>query len=821
MPRVGAKEELRTLVECQYSYPAETLSDLHKVRALFSDLRLYVDFYCFPNKEKKRLVYLAGTIPVHYEGSEYNIPVCIWLHETHPVSRPCCYVCPSISMAINPSCPCVDTSGNISLDGLRNWTHGVSNLSLLVSEMRQAFQVDTPLYARCPAQAPPPTGVQVSPSATEGRSESHHHISSISSSPQSSRLPLTSSYLSGQKASQWEASREVRVRRSYTEELLGIDFSAPPPSSSSSSSSSSNHYNPFLSSSSPGPPPKPLSRMMGALSLDGGASGDQQDDSPVQIVQSEAARDRHRLGSGPAPELHQDQGTRFQSEPAAGADHIKMAARLSPDRAAIFFSLMKMKGRSFSPSDVMEAVQLNKDLPSALRFLTHSCPICQDQVTFSKIITMTHCSCFLCQTCFKTFFSAAIKERSIDQLVCPQCGRPEVRGQGRMEESMDYFNLLDTQIRHFLPAQLHELFQRKLRDRALQEMPNFCWCAHCSFGMLHEADRLRMDCPSCKKSTCSQCRSPWSPQHQGLSCEQFRVWQQQNHPDHSTALLSYNSIECPNCQFIFILSKGGCLHFTCSQCQYQFCGGCSQTFTLGAVSLWSASTGLYYQGLLSGSTVSFCGRVLLSASIVRVYCQGLLSTTLSVEVCGFSADCGTKGLHAHHPRDCLYHLRDWSVTRLHLLLQFYRVSPSWLEPAKGSSPDTSGTGVCLVLELRDDGSRREEPCGQPALPEYRGYCQLHYKERLVELINRCRADPAVLFSPAEMMVELQRWHIAVPTRKPDESEQLYAQRLRLTLTNRVPLRKQRRSPLKLNDDLCPLTSAVAAGAPPPHLLLTD
>uniref|UniRef100_A0A4W6CND4 Si:dkey-181m9.8 n=1 Tax=Lates calcarifer TaxID=8187 RepID=A0A4W6CND4_LATCA len=272
-----------------------------------------------------------------------------------------------------------------------------------------------------------------------------------------------------------------RVRRSYTEELLGIDFSAPPPSSSSSSSSSSNHYNPFLSSSSPGE-------------------------------------------TGHSPLL------------------LQMAARLSPDRAAIFFSLMKMKGRSFSPSDVMEAVQLNKDLPSALRFLTHSCPICQDQVTFSKIITMTHCSCFLCQTCFKTFFSAAIKERSIDQLVCPQCGRPEVRGQGRMEESMDYFNLLDTQIRHFLPAQLHELFQRKLRDRALQEMPNFCWCAHCSFGMLHEADRLRMDCPSCKKSTCSQCRSPWSPQHQGLSCEQFRVWQQQNHPDHSTALLSYNSI---------------------------------------------------------------------------------------------------------------------------------------------------------------------------------------------------------------------------------------------------------------------------------------
>nr|XP_020465909.1 E3 ubiquitin-protein ligase RNF31-like isoform X4 [Monopterus albus] len=655
MPRVEAEEERRTLMECQYSYPVETLSDLQKVRSLFSDLRLYVDFYCFPNKEKKRLVYLAGTLPVHYEGSEYNIPVCIWLHETHPVSRPRCYICPSVSMVINPSCPCVDASGNISLAGLTNWTH------------------------------PPPF---------------HYHL-----------LPPV-----------WAESQSMGEEEG-------------------------------------GPSPDPMSRMMGALRLDKVSSTDKLSDSSVQTSQSEAVRSDFSAGSVPAPGLCLDLGTqRLQSEPVAGADHIKMAACLPPDQAAIFLFLMRMEGRSFNPADVMEAVQLNRDFPSALRFLTHSCPICQDQVTFSKIITMTHCSCFLCQTCFKTFFSVAIKERSIDQLVCPQCGKPKIRRQGGMEEFMDYFNLLDTQIRHFLPPQVHELFQRKLRDRALQEMPNFCWCAHCSFGMLHEAD-LRMDCPSCQKSTCSQCRSPWSPHHQGLSCQQFRVWQQQKQPDHhDTKLLCYNSIgtnatpaECPNCHFIFSLSKGGCLHFTCSQCRHQFCGGCSQTFSLGAA-------------------------------------------------CGFSADCGMKGLHAHHPRDCLYHLRDWSVPRLHLLLQCYRVSP-WLEPANSDSPDITQTGMCLVLELRDDDSRWEEPCGRPALPEYRGHCQSHYKERLVDLINRCQADPAILFSLAEMTAELQRWNIAVPTRKPDEPEPLYARRLRMTLTNSVPLRKQRSCPLKSNDDL--------------------
>ncbi|MED6295607.1 hypothetical protein CHARACLAT_033548, partial [Characodon lateralis] len=148
--------------------------------------------------------------------------------------------------------------------------------------------------------------------------------------------------------------------------------------------------------------------------------------------------------------------------------------------------------------------------------------------------------------------------------------------------------------------------------------------------------------------------------------------------------------------------------------------------------------------------------------------------------CSFSAQCGSKGLHAHHPRDCLYHLRDWSVSRLHRLLQYYRMSPSWLEPSNGSLAQSSQTAACSVLELRDSGRMtKEEPCGRPALSEYRGYCQGHYKERLVELINRCCADPAVLFTPAEMIAELQRWSVAVPIRRPEEPDLLYAHRLRL------------------------------------------
>ncbi|XP_013855228.1 E3 ubiquitin-protein ligase RNF31 isoform X3 [Austrofundulus limnaeus] len=727
MAQVGPEAELRTLMECRYQNPTEALQDLHTVRARFSDLRLYVDFYCFPNNEKRKLVYLSGTLPVLFEGSEYNLPVCIWLHETHPALCPCCFVCPSPTMVINRSCPFVDATGSVSLDGLRNWTHGTSNLSLLMSEMRRAFQKDTPLYVRCPMLAPPSAHAKIlagkSP-APAGAAESQNHISS------SQLLTLypgsTSSHLSAVTVS--------RMKTSYTEDLLGIDFSAPPSSSHSPS-------NPFLSSSSSSGTPltEPLSSMMGALTLDGGSSRDLLVGSPAWTGQSEPEPAKHGSGS--------------QSGSAPGPDLKKLAVQLSPDQMEVFLALMTIQGRSFNPDDVIEAVQNNQDLPSALRFLTHTCPICHDQVSFSKMITMTHCSCFLCQKCFISFFSVTIRESSVQQLTCPLCRRPELPVQGCLEGAVDYFNLLDTQIRHFLPAELHELFQRKLRDRALQDMPSFCWCAHCSFGMLHEADRLRMDCPSCKKSTCSGCRSAWSPQHQGLSCEQFSMLQQQQ----LSCPRLQHTIECPQCRCVFSLSKGGCLHFTCSQCLHQFCGGCSQRFALGSD-------------------------------------------------CRFSAECRSKGLHAHHPRDCLYHLRDWSVSRLHLLLQYYRVSPSCLEPASTSWTDSGQTVTCCVLELREDGGRTwDRPCGQPAPPEYRGYChRRHYKEQMVELIKQCGADPAVLFSPSEMVSELQRWQVPVPTQTSEEPELLYAHRLRLVLTNSVPLKKQPHPP-----------AVTSAEAPPP------
>ena len=56
--------------------------------------------------------------------------------------------------------------------------------------------------------------------------------------------------------------------------------------------------------------------------------------------------------------------------------------------------------------------------------------------------------------------------------------------------------------------------------------------------------------------------------------------------------------------------------------------------------------------------------------------------------CGKFESCATKGLHAHHPRDCLYHLRDFSVEELQKFLKANNIifdtdpTPEQLEVAR-------------------------------------------------------------------------------------------------------------------------------------------
>lgn len=59
-------------------------------------------------------------ICIIFVGSVYNIPICIWLMDTHPDVPPICYVKPTADMHVKISMY-VDHSGKIYLPYLHDW----------------------------------------------------------------------------------------------------------------------------------------------------------------------------------------------------------------------------------------------------------------------------------------------------------------------------------------------------------------------------------------------------------------------------------------------------------------------------------------------------------------------------------------------------------------------------------------------------------------------------------------------------------------------------------------------------------------------------
>lgn len=59
---------------------------------------------------------------------------------------------------------------------------------------------------------------------------------------------------------------------------------------------------------------------------------------------------------------------------------------------------------------------------------------------------------------------------------CPFCKVPDLTIETTEDEVSDYFANLDILLKGILDGTVHELFQRKLRDRTLMQDPNFKWC---------------------------------------------------------------------------------------------------------------------------------------------------------------------------------------------------------------------------------------------------------------------------------------------------------------------------------------------------------
>ncbi|CAG2113788.1 unnamed protein product, partial [Medioppia subpectinata] len=301
----------------------------------------------------------------------------------------------------------------------------------------------------------------------------------------------------------------------------------------------------------------------------------------------------------------------------------------------------------------------------------------------------------------------------------------------------------DQLVRHHVPTDVYELFQRKCRDRALMRDPNFQWCTQCSSGFIApNLQALTLMCPDCKNLTCTQCKKKWKKQHFGITCEQFAEWEKANDPSFAEQQLDKHlkefGIDCPNCKFKYQLAKGGCMHFRCIQCSYDFCGGCQRPFKMG-------------------------------------------------NRCGVSPFCEKLGLHSHHPRNCLFYLRDKDTQELQALLDKENIK------YKTKLDSDHKSTRCPVMEQKDtDNGMRDEACGRYV--ENAGLCRLHYKEYLGDLIWKAGLDPILVFNTDELELVLKRENIQLPDKNRDYNnwydKELYTQKLLDMILEKIPLKNE-------------------------------
>ncbi|XP_029385439.1 E3 ubiquitin-protein ligase RNF31-like isoform X2 [Echeneis naucrates] len=437
-----------------------------------------------------------------------------------------------------------------------------------------------------------------------------------------------------------------------------------------------------------------------------------------------------------------------QAEPAIDPKHPdkqRMCRRLlalydlpSWGRCELVLSLLQEPGVSHSLEDVVQAVKESHDKDFIRRLLNNECPCCLSIFPRSKMQSLTSCQCSVCHECFGQHFTIAVRDKHIRDMVCPVCGEPDINDPEQLDS---YFSTLDIQLRDCLALDVYELFHKKLTEHALMKDPKFLWCCHCTFGFINDGDQLKVTCLSCRKSFCVQCKKPWEPQHQDLSCEQFQQWKRENDPEYQrqglAGYLRDNGITCPHCRFQYDLTKGGCMHFTCSQCRYQFCSGCNNPFH-------------------------------------KTGCK--------------TPPCNLSCLHAHHPRDCLFYLRDWEPPRLQALLQKCGVEFN-TDPPNGTQTDT-----CGVMVQRDEGSQQiDSPCGIQTQPGQAGLCEKHYREYLVSLINAHSLDPALIYDSHELIRACERYQVDTQ-RGENEDDNLFHARLlkklmEVPLGEKVPRKK--------------------------------
>uniref|UniRef100_A0A452VCS7 Ring finger protein 31 n=1 Tax=Ursus maritimus TaxID=29073 RepID=A0A452VCS7_URSMA len=399
-------------------------------------------------------------------------------------------------------------------------------------------------------------------------------------------------------------------------------------------------------------------------------------------------------------------------------------------RAELALSLLQETPRNYELGDVVEAVRHSQDRAFLRRLLAQECAVCGWALPRNRMQALTSCECTICPDCFRQHFTIALKEKHITDMVCPACGRPDLTDDTQL---LSYFSTLDIQLRESLEPDAYALFHKKLTEGVLMRDPKFLWCAQVS-GLPREADW---------SGGGGRAGGQIRPQIALCSCT------------HSAPLASYMN-------------------------------GSSWRQRVPSVTRPSVCA------------VSASGKSSIEAGAARISRTGNAPMTQNTRPrawpCIFrrmalkcpDPNCRVKkSLHGHHPRDCLFYLRDWTVLRLQKLLQDNNVMFNTEPPAGARAVPGGG---CRVMEQKEiPNGFRDEACGKETPAGHAGLCQAHYKEYLVSLINAHSLDPATLYEVEELETAAERYLHVRPQPVAGEDAPAYHARLLQKLMEEVPL----------------------------------
>uniref|UniRef100_A0A1Y1N3Q0 Uncharacterized protein n=1 Tax=Photinus pyralis TaxID=7054 RepID=A0A1Y1N3Q0_PHOPY len=409
----------------------------------------------------------------------------------------------------------------------------------------------------------------------------------------------------------------------------------------------------------------------------------------------------------------------------------------SYQQAELAVSLMTLK---FSTEEAVEAVRECNSLDSAIAYLQQDCELCTGRYSVNQMVSLLKCTHRCCRDCAKNYFTIQVTDKNVMDLACPFCNMPDLNGDNVTEDEVsEYFSNLDILLKGILDSNVHELFQRKLRDRTLMQDPNFKWCVQCSSGFIANPRQKRLICPDCRSVTCASCRRPWEKQHEGISCEKFAEWKDANDPEYQASAvakhLAENGIDCPKCKFRYSLARGGCMHFTCTQCKHEFCYGCGKPFMMGAK-------------------------------------------------CGVSDYCAKLGLHAHHPRNCLFYLRDKEPNELQQLLKEHQI-PFDTEVANESS--TAILKCVVLLQKETPAGLVDTICSNEVSVGQAGLCRMHYLEYLSLLIRQHKLETISMLSADDLETVVRRAAKRLPPNAWGTPREMYRKRLLQIVKDQIPL----------------------------------